>query len=157
MYQSIVLGLGFLLVIGGGYLITNVDKEGVVSGALEPTVIIATSTTQSNSTPTASGKYLCDPEHGCADPRSLVLTDDAKAELLTIYANGGETLDEHGSWSMDEKGEITIRIEGNAQSNTPPSTIMLKLVSLRTIITIPGSTYKEWGQATFRKEVETED
>ena len=88
----------------------------------------------------------------------LILTDDTEARLITTFADGGETLDEQGSWNLNEKGELTISIEGNTQGlYDKASHINLKVVTPRTVITISGSTYNGWGMATFRKELDGDE
>ena len=51
MYQFVVLGLSFLLLIGGGYYITRSDSDGVIRASLsKETQQVSNATTTNDST-----------------------------------------------------------------------------------------------------------
>lgn len=153
MYQTLVLGLGVLLIIGVGYFVKHTDQAGVITSAVS--VEVSTSTTQNTSAGIA-GTYVCDVDSKCSDPRVLVLEESGELRMTTSYASGVEILEETGTWKIESKGDITIFLTGtNTEVYTTPQTLLLRKVSEVTLAGLPNasSEYKEWGTSLFRKEL----
>lgn len=155
MYQTIVLGLGFLLFIGGAYLIQQTDKEGVLSSAITPTSSVvegATSTVQSN----FDGIYVCDSDTGCLSPSTLVIEEEGYARMTTSYDNGVEVITESGTWIDKKEGRMTIYITGTDATTYPsPRVLSIKYASPTSLsgIIFDQSMYKEWTRPVFRKQL----
>jgi hypothetical protein len=150
MYQFIVLGLGFLLLFGGGYLIKKSDKEGVLQQSYSATKYASGSSTPS--TITFKGLFTCEGSK-CQDPRNLVVSEDGTVQLSTTYNDGVEVLNELGTWTEDKDGNITLSITGTpSMAYDKPLVIALRQVTPFTLVSISGTTYKNWGSPTFRKQ-----
>ena len=156
MYQTIVLGLGFLLLIGGAYLVQQTDKEGILSSAIIQTSSIvpdATSTVQNN----FDGTYVCDSDTGCLSPSTLVIEKDGYARMTTSYDNGVEVITESGTWIDKKEGRMTIYITGTDTTTYPsPRVLSIKYASPTSFsgIIFDQSAYKEWTRPVFRKQEE---
>jgi hypothetical protein len=150
MYQTIVLGLGFLLVFGGGYLIKHSDNNGVLASAIaqDETSYVGVATS------TILGPYLCDSER-CPNPRELSLMDNDQAILTTTYSDGVETLKEVGSWKFTKADTIILTLLGTSQSTyDEPYMFSLKRITEKTLVPSDDikATYKDLGAPIFRKE-----
>jgi len=149
MYQTIVLGLGFLLLVGGAYLIKRTDQSGVIQNT------ISTASSTQYDAASITGTYICDTDSKCQNPRILTMTDDGELTLTTSYDNGVEVLRENGSWKMDSEGNVTFIITGTpTELYEEPFTLLLKRVSSSTIVAAKSAKvlYKEWGAPIFRKQ-----
>jgi hypothetical protein len=152
MYQLIVLGLGFLLLFGGGYLIKKSDKAGVLGSSFASSSVTASSSAAVPSSITFNGVYSCDGAK-CSDPRNLIVSEDGTVQLSTTYNNGVEVLNEIGTWTEDNEGKITIAITGTqSEAYDKPVTILLRQVTPFTLVSVNGTSYKNWGAPTFRKQ-----
>ncbi len=80
MYQTLVLGLGILLLVGVGYFITHTDNQGVISNSIQETASSSSVLVKQASVP---GTYVCDSENGCANPRTLVMYENGTLKLST--------------------------------------------------------------------------
>lgn len=155
MYQTIVLGLGFLLIIGGGYLIKAMDTEGIITSQFV-SAPSATSTEGATSTPERSldGIYLCRPETGCPNPSLLTITEGGEVSMNTSYDNGVEVLQETGTWKNEKGGGASIIITGTDAGIYPtPRLLSIKYVSPTSLsgITYDTTIYKDWVRPVFRK------
>lgn len=153
MYQTLVLGLGVLLLIGVGYFIERTDQAGVITSLVSTPV--STSTPQSV-TLSLTGTYVCDIDSKCGDPRILILEDDGELHMTTSYASGVEILEEVGTWLLEAKGDIIILLTGtNTEVYATPERLSLRRVSDATLAGLPNTSpeYKEWGTSLFRKEL----
>jgi hypothetical protein len=154
MYQAIVLGLGFLLLFGSGYLIKSMDDTGIISSELN----LATSTEASaTSTPEVSleGVYLCDTDTGCKSPSTLTISGEGEARMITSYDNGVEVLQESGTWKTSKDGRVTIYITGTDSTVYPsPHVLSIKYASPSSLsgIMFDANAYKEWTIPVFRKQ-----
>lgn len=152
MYQTIVLGLGVLLVIGGGYLIEHTDKQGVIRSTISATSGNSTTTTQGVS---IAGVYLCDAATGCPNPRTLTLAEDGGLKMNTYIDNGVEVMDEVGSWAKGTDGTLTLFMTG-AQSGVykTPHALEIKYVSPSTLsgISYDPSQYKDVKNPVFLRQ-----
>ena len=158
MYQTIVLGLGFLLVIGGGWLIQTMDTEGVLASKFTQTKTInATSTTVATATPERNlqGRYLCDSDSGCPNPSLLTLTSEGEVSMSTTYDNGVEMLQERGTWKNEKRDAATVIITGtDADIYASPRILSIRYVSPSALsgITFDARIYKDWVRPVFRKQ-----
>jgi hypothetical protein len=155
MYQTIVLGLGFLLVFGGGYLIKHSDQNGVLAEAIARD---ETSYVQ-QATSTILGPYLCDSER-CPNPRELSLMDGGEAVLTTTYSDGVETVKELGSWQLMKANTIILTLMGTSQSTyDEPYMFSLKRITDTTLVPSDDvkATYKDLGAPIFRKEENSDE
>lgn len=138
MYQTLVLGLGILLLVGVGYFIQHTDSQGVISHSIEVTASSSSATAKQN---TAPGTYLCDSENGCTNPRTLSIYEDGTLKLSTSFDNGVEVLDEAGTWKIENEGMMTIRITETATNvYQNPRTLQVKYISGTTL---SGLSYDE--------------
>jgi hypothetical protein len=148
MYQTIVVGLGFLLLFGGSYLIKETDNNGVLHDAAAETAII-------QSVSDVSGTYICDVDSRCLNPRELTLSDTGEASLTTSFDSGIETLKETGMWKLGQGNSIVLSLAENSQeAYSEPFVISLKRITEKTLMT-SGEThvsYKDWGNPIFRKQ-----
>ncbi len=157
MYQTLVLGLGVLLIVGVGYFVKHTDQAGVITSAVS--VEVSTSTTQNTSAGIA-GTYVCDVDSKCNDPRILILKDDGELRMTTSYASGVEILEEAGTWKIEPKGDITILLTGtNTEVYVTPHVLSLRKVSDTTLAGLESTNPedKEWGNYFFRKEIKEEE
>ncbi len=157
MYQTLVLSLGVLLVVGVGYFVKHTDQTGVIPSAVSTPV--STSTPQSV-TINVAGTYVCDVDSKCGDPRVLILKDDGELRMTTSYASGVEILEEAGTWKIEPKGDITILLTGtNIEVYATPHVLSLRKVSDMTLVGVESANpeYKEWGNYFFRKEIKEEE
>lgn len=157
MYQTLVLGLGILLLIGVGYFIEHTDQAGIITSAVSTEV--STSTTQNTPTNIA-GTYVCDVDSKCNDPKVLVLKDDGELHMTTSYASGVEILEEVGTWLLEAKGDVAIFLTGtNTEVYVAPHMFYLRKVSDMTLVGLPSTNpeYKEWGSSLFRKKTKEEE
>ncbi len=153
MYQTLVLGLGVLLLIGVGYFIGHTDQAGIITSVVS--VPVSTSTAQSTPTNIA-GTYVCDIDSKCSDPRILILEEDGELRMTTSYASGVEILEEVGTWLFEAKGDIVILLTGtNTEVYATPERLSLRRVSDVTLTGLPSANpeYKGWGTSLFRKEL----
>ncbi len=153
MYQTLVLGLGVLLLLGVGYFIGHTDQTGVINSAVSTPV--STSTTQTASTSVA-GTYVCDIDSKCSDPRILILEEDGELRMTTSYTSGVEILEEVGTWLVEAKGDVLIFLTGtNTEVYATPERLSLRKLSDVTLAGLPSTNveYKEWGTSLFRKEL----
>lgn len=163
MYQTIVLGLGFLLLFGAGYLIKNIDKEGVVTSTLTSTQTAATSTgTSSASTTSANapdsaylGTFICGPESGCASPSMLTVQENGEVSINTSYDNGVEMVQERGTWKSERGGGMTIVITGtDSELYAVPRTIFVKYATQKSLagLSFDAKLHPDWLRPVFRKQ-----
>ena len=149
MYQFIVLGLGFLLVFGGGYLIKHTDKEGVIAQT-----VTATSTEPSD----YAGTYLCDTDSKCDNPRTLVLSSDGTLSLTTSFDQGVETNVETGTWKKEAKGITLTIINSSTTTYGVPLSIHLYPPAPDSLVTSAAATnYPGWGNYIFRKQIQNQE
>ncbi len=150
MYQTIVLGLGFLLLVGGGYLIKNVDSEGVVTTSLaSPAEASSVLTLES-----LSGTYICDSSSGCENPRILDLSADGSVHMNTTYENGVEVLNEDGTWSIGINNRPVILLKGSTQETYPaPRMLSVRYASKTSLsgVTFDQKVYTDLKNPVFRK------
>lgn len=158
IYQAIVLGLGFLVLFGAGYLITTTDNAGILKTTITQTTDtadIATSTLVAR----LEGYYLCDSESGCSSPSSLTITQDGEVRMTTSYSEGVEILEETGTWK-DEKGSgLKIFLTGTDSGLYPvPKSFFVKYVSSSSLsgIDFDSATYKDWIRPVFIKQEKNE-
>jgi hypothetical protein len=143
MYQTIVLGLGFFLVIGGGYLIKHADQEGVISQSVS-----ADAATR----PDYAGTYVCDTDSKCLNPRVLTLGADGTLTMSTSYEGGVETFVENGSWKTLASG-IIAEFSSGTTTYEKPYTVRLYAPQSDALITRDSqATYPQWGTPIFRKQ-----
>ena len=153
MYQTLVLGLGVLLIAGVGYFIEHTDQAGIITSAVS--IPVSTSTPQEMTTSLA-GTYVCDIDSKCSDPRILILEDDGELRMTTSYASGVEILEEVGTWLLEAKGDIVVLLTGtNTEVYVAPERLSLRKVSDITLAGLPSISpeYKDWGVSLFRKEL----
>lgn len=154
MYQTIVLGLGFLLVIGGGYLIKSVDKEGVIaSSALKEQNVINTQLTGDD----MSGIFSCDETSGCDNVHTITFDPSGAVRIVTIYKDGTETLDEQGSWKFENGGFISILItDSQVKHYEIGRAFLIQSVSTSTLgkISYDTNLYPDMHKPTFTKQGE---
>lgn len=154
MYQIIVLGLGFLLLFGSGYLIKSMDDAGIISSELNlatSTAVNATSSSQMD----MEGTYLCDTDTGCKSPSTLTISREGEVRMTTSYDNGVEVLQESGTWRTSKDGRVTIYITGTDSSVYPsPRVVSIKYASPSSLsgIMFDANAYKEWTIPVFRKQ-----
>lgn len=158
MYQTLVLGLGVLLIAGLGYFIKSTDQTGVITTTLFATSTAttgeATSTAQLSSS-RIEGLYLCDIDSKCPDPRTLIIYEDGGLRMTTSFDNGVEVLEETGTWIQDKEGNITLLITGtNNELYVDPLPLSLKQISSSTLVGTGSSApqYKDWKESIFRKQ-----
>jgi hypothetical protein len=152
MYQTIVLGLGFLLLIGGGYLIKNMDNQNVIGQAATTTI---NSTTASSSSILLPGIYLCDIASGCQSPHILTLSENGETKMNSSYENGAEIVDEFGTWTTNEEGGASILLTSTANEVYPePRVFTIKYVSNNSLsgITFDETAYPDLKNPVFRKQ-----
>lgn len=152
MYQTIVLGLGFLLLFGGGYLIKHMDNQNVIGTSLATTI---NTTTASSSSVLLPGTYLCDTVSGCGSPHVLTLSENGEAKMNSSYGNGAEIVDEFGSWTVNKAGGASILLTSTANEVYPdPRTFTIKYVSSTTLagITFDATAYTDLKNPVFRKQ-----
>ncbi len=126
MYQTIVLGLGSLLLFGGGYLIKHADDQGVLRSTLSSTLPISATT----SVEVYSGVYICDDTTKCINPRILSLSSDGSATMNASYENGAEVVHETGNWVSNGDNSLTISLLGTQQGEyVSPRTLFIKYAS----------------------------
>jgi hypothetical protein len=158
MYQAIVLGLGVLLVVGGGYLIQNTDKQGVILASVSTP---AGTSTVKNKITSLPGTYVCDVGSGCQNPRILTVYETGEVKMNTNFDNGVEILDEVGTWTMNQEGRLILLLTGTSQETYPdPRTLSVKYVSSTTLsgIGFDPSKYKDFKNPVFLKQGDpTED
>lgn len=159
MYQTIVLGLGFLLIIGGGWLIKAMDTEGVISSNLTTTQATSTTTKDENATSTPErnleGRYVCDSSSGCPNPAVLTITKEGEISMTTSYESGAEMLQEVGTWKNEKDGGASIMITGTDSSIYPtPRLISVRYVSPTSLsgIVFDSRIYTDWVRPVFRKQ-----
>lgn len=162
MYQTIVLGLGFLLIIGGGWLIKVMDTEGIISSQFtKPKILNTTSTTTADGSATSSpernleGRYLCDSTSGCPNPSFLIITEAGEISMTTSYESGAEMLQEIGTWKNEKNGGASIMITGTDSGIYPTLRLLsIKYVSPTSLsgITFDPSIYKDWVRPVFKKQ-----
>lgn len=152
MYQTIVLGLGFLLLIGGGYLIKHIDNQNVIGQSLTTKI---TSTTASSSSVFIPGTYLCDTTSGCESPHVLLLSENGEAKMNSSYENGAEIVDEFGTWTTDQEGGASILLTSTANEvYSEPHVFTIRYVSNSTLsgITFDPAVYSDLKNPVFRKQ-----
>lgn len=158
MYQTIVLGLGFLLLFGAAYLIKNTDDAGI----LTPNVVSTSNTTDTGtSTPMRKleGIYLCDSDSGCPNPSLLTMNEEGEVRMETTYDNGVEIVQESGTWKNEKDGSVTILITGTDVETYPvPRALSVKYVSSSSLsgLTFDPAVYKDWVRPVFRKQEKEE-
>lgn len=132
MYKFIVLGLGFLLLFGGAYLIKKSDKEGVLNYAFSKEIKVLPTV---NTKEMISGVYKCDIENGCASPYVLILSDDNNVEMTTSYNDGVEIRKETGIWKLENGNLITILLTdlSSGEHYEIPHSILIQTVSTSTL------------------------
>lgn len=124
MYQTLVLGLGLLLITGLAYYIKHTDTNGVVTGSFSATTTTITPST-SESIP---GTYLCDQTSGCENPRSLHVFANGEVKLSSSFDNGVELIEEFGTWTTDQ-GTMQVVLTGtNAETYPTPRMIIIKTI-----------------------------
>ena len=129
MYQFIVLGLGFLLLVGGGYLIyrSNDGNSGVLKQAFSTSKNIKTFNA-SSTVETIVGVYACDVKSGCAGQYSLTLNQYGDVYLTHSDDNG--LIQEHGTWNFEQNGSITLTLtDSSGAPYSVPRTILVQSVS----------------------------
>jgi hypothetical protein len=154
MYQTIVLGLGFLLLIGGGYLIKHIDKENVIGASIATSI---NATTASSSATLLPGTYLCDMATGCESPRVLTLSESGEAKMNSSYENGVEIVDEFGTWTVNKGGGASVLLTSTANEVYPePRVLTIKYVTNTTLagITFDAAVYEDLKNPVFRKQQE---
>lgn len=156
MYQSIVLGLGFLLLLGGGYLIKHMDQEGVIESSVASSDASYVSSMNKSS---IAGTYVCDTDSKCPNPRVLTLGDDGVLTLTTSYEDGAQVLQENGTWDVGTN-KIMLMITGTQdESYTEQKMLFLKRLSELTLVPDISmkTTYKDLGNPIFRKQLLTQE
>lgn len=159
MYQTIVLGLGFLLLFGAAYLIKNTDRTGILTSNIVQT---STATSTGTSTPARKleGNYLCDSDSGCSNPSLLLINEAGEVSMNTSYDNGVEVLQESGTWKNEKDGGVTILLTGTDAGIYPvPHTLYVKYVSPFSLsgIVFDSTAYKDWIKPVFRKQEKQEE
>lgn len=152
MYQTIVLGLGFLLLVGGGYLIKHMDNENVIGTSIATTI---NATTASSSSVMLPGTYLCDMTSGCEDPHILSLSENGEAKMNSSYGNGAEIVDEFGSWTVNQEGGASVLLTSTANDVYPePRVFVIRYVNNAALagITFDASAYADMKNPIFRKQ-----
>ena len=160
MYQTIVLGLGFLLVFGAGYLIKSMDTEGVVISKLTQTPVASTTVVASSTKTDFEGTYSCDQDSGCLNPSSLTILEGGEVTMRTIYGDGVEILEERGTWKSERNGGITVLFTGTDVVTYPvPHSLFIRYVSSTTLsgITFDNKVYPEWTRPVFTKQQREEE
>lgn len=140
--------------VGGGYLISHTDKQGVILS----TVSAPTSTAAASSKKAMlQGTYLCDAATGCLNPRTLVLLAGDEVKMTTNFDNGVEIVDEVGTWAMGTDGVLTIFLTGNTKEQYKiPRTFTSKYVSQNTLsgITFDSTLYRDLKNPVFLRQGE---
>lgn len=108
MYQTFVIGLGFLVVIGLGYFIHRTDTSGLI---IDKTPYQEVSSSTSPVVQLAAGTYLCDVDSKCTVPYVLTVQEGGEATLTTSFENGAEVLTERGTWKIEE-GKLVLVLTG---------------------------------------------
>jgi hypothetical protein len=151
MYQTIVLGLGFLLLLGGGYLIKHMDSQGVIGSSIAtPAALDATTTLEM-----LSGTYICDVNSGCENPRVLTLSSDGTVNMNTSYENGVEVVNETGTWSIGINTRPAILLKGASGTLYPtPRLFNVRYASATSLsgITFDEKAYPDLKKPVFRKD-----
>jgi hypothetical protein len=152
MYQTIVLGLGFLLLFGGGYLIKHMDDQGVI-GASIATQVEASATTTLVS---LSGIYVCDNSSGCDNPRILSLSADGTVTMNASYENGAEVVNEVGTWSVGINNRPIILLTGTTagEEYSTPRMLTVRYTSKNSLsgIAFDQKVYPDLIKPIFRRE-----
>ncbi|MFA6608815.1 MAG: hypothetical protein WCT07_02815 [Candidatus Paceibacterota bacterium] len=154
MYQTIVLGLGFLLIIGGGYLIKSIDKEGLIKQSFlkdsKVTNILAT-------IETVPGTYMCNESLRCDNSRTMTLSPSGEVQILTSYNNGAELLNENGSWKIEQGGLISVFLtDSTTEHYEIPHLFLIQSVSTSTLskISFDSGLYPDMHKPIFIKQGE---
>lgn len=149
MYQTFVLGLGALLLVGTGYFIKHTDSQGVISSSLSATTSSSVAALQA-----AAGVYVCDNSAGCADTYVLTLSPNGEAKMVTTFDGGVEVLDEFGTWQVN--GSVaTITFTGSSQVlYAEPHVIISREVSATGLanLVVDTSIYDSFTYSQFRKQ-----
>lgn len=154
MYQIIVLGLGFLLLIGGGWLIKSIDKEGVVSRSFSGDQV---SDVASFTLENVSGSYVCDAASGCKTEYRMSLLPSGESELITTYGNGAEVSVEKGTWRFENGGMVSILMtESQVLRYEKPRTFLVQLVgeSKLSRLSFDKKIYSDMKKPVFIKKTE---
>lgn len=154
MYQMIVLGLGFLLLFGAGYLIKNTDNAQILTSAFKTSTNpsdLATSTLAS----ALDGIYVCDIDTGCQNPSLLYVKGGGEVKMTTSYENGAEMLQETGTWRDERNGGITVMLTGtDAETYPAPHAFFVRYASSASLsgLTFGKKSFEGWTIPVFRKQ-----
>ena len=158
MYQFIVLGLGLLLVVGGGFLIKTTDShsEGILSKAFSNTneMITVPPTVE-----TVTGEYSCDGTSGCVNPKVVTLDAYGGAHMVTTHIEGEETLKEEGTWRLEQGGLITLILSDSASEHYEiPHVMLIQSVNVSGLSKISYDTriYTDMHKPIFKRDTEVE-
>lgn len=158
-YQTIVFGLGFLLLIGGGYLIKNIDNAGVLTKTLQTATSTDTAESADGATSTerigVEGTYLCDVDSGCKDPVVLAIREGGEVSMTTTYAEGAEIQEELGTWKRGQDRSLVVLITGTANDTYPdPHSFSVRYVTSSSLsgLTFDASLFKDWTRPVFRRQ-----
>lgn len=100
MYQIIVLGVGFSLLLGGAYYIKKNDHAGL----LAQTIAYNAPLTPED----IAGEYVCDVDSGCSDMYTLSFDTSGTVEMVATGDSGGQLLSEGGVWRFEKGGAVTV-------------------------------------------------
>ncbi|MFA5132015.1 MAG: hypothetical protein WC444_01660 [Candidatus Paceibacterota bacterium] len=131
MYQFIVLALGLVLIVGGGYFITKANDHGVlgvsIAGKPEPFAKLPTAEE-------VSGVYRCNETSGCKNPYMMTLTEDGVAQVDIERKDAIDVLKEYGTWVFKSGGLLALTINGSsAGSYDPPHAFLIQSIGTSTL------------------------
>ena len=154
MYQTIVLGLGFLLIIGGGYLIKSIDKEGVILKSLSKDQKVEIFSLTADD---ISGTFLCNETSGCENEYAVTFSPSGDVQLMAVYKDGIETLIEKGIWRFETGGLISISLtDSQTKHYDIPHSFLIQSVSTSTLakISYDVTTYPDMHKPVFIRQGE---
>ena len=155
MYQFIVLGLGFLLLFGGAYLIKQSDKEGGVLGQAFSTSKNIQTSDIDLTTEAMVGSFMCDGKSGCINPYTLTLAE--AGDVYFNHTSGTSTILEHGLWNIEKGGLITLTLTNTPDENyETPRVILVQSVNRNKLsnFVYDNNTYMDMNKPVFIRQAE---
>ena len=155
MYQTLTLTLGALFLAALGYFITSSDRTGLVTSNTGSSY----ATSSSVSLESIQGVYVCDTDSKCSNARILKLLPTGDMRMTTSYADGAETLEEFGTWTIDKEGRVQVRVIGTPIKDYLDTIILpLRKVSAISLVGEPAQgPYEDWVKPIFRKSESERD
>lgn len=154
MYQTFVLILGALFIAALGYFITSSDRAGFVISNVGDS-----QASSSISLESIQGVYVCDTDSKCSNARILKLLPTGDMRMTTSYADGAETLEEFGTWTIDREGRVQVRVIGTPVKDYLDTIVLpLRKVSATSLVGEPAQgPYEDWVKPIFRKSESERD